>query len=292
MSIIPNEIKNFNKLNEFFIENIKFKVLQVRKTNGTFSKVKKESIINSPFLYDSLQVNFNGYINALAFDCDHEDVLLYSDFNLPTPSITTVNKINGKHHHLYFLEAPVPLLINNSSKKYLSDIIDGLTYKLNADSKYTGILTKNFLNHEEFKLFGNFERYSLEDFKDYSISNFIEKEQVKLHKTSFSRHITLFDELRFFGYSIAKNCSSEKQLYFMLEKHATSINNSFEEKIKIKYILKSVCSFCWKNKENFSSSKWNWNYKKKTKEEVRNSHKERWKRERAERLKKRFLELY
>jgi hypothetical protein len=258
--------------------------------SGIFAKRSKSSIRKYPERYDGIQINSSHYINALVFDCDHEDVLEFSDYDLPVPTVTIVNKHNGRHHHIYYLENPIPLFCaTTKTKEYLKDLHNGLTNTLQADTNYTGIITKNFINHKEFKVYGSLKKYNLNDFKDFTKSvKKIEEKQKEIVKekteTSFSRHITLFDKIRYFGYGIAKQCSNDVELKEKLTAYANKINATFDTPIKVKYIINSVTAYCWKNRDNFSNSSWNWNYQKKTKEEVSQSHKRRHARERKEKM--------
>jgi hypothetical protein len=284
MSIVPSP--QHKDINSFYDKTIQFETLQVKMQSGLFAKRKKASIRKYPERYNGIQINSIHYVNALVFDCDHDDVLEFSDYNLPVPTITVVNKHNGKHHHIYYLKNPIPLFCaTQKTKEYLRDLYNGLTDTLQADTNYTGIITKNFINSKEFKIFGSLQKYELNDFKDYTKSqNKTEHKKKEIIKekteTSFSRHITLFDKIRYFGYGIAKECTDYDELEQKLTAYANSVNKTFVNPINAKYIIKSVLDYCWTNRYKFSDSKWNWDYVKKTKEEVSQSHKNRWKRER------------
>jgi len=282
----------------FYDDNILFKTIQVQKRSGIYGKVKKEYIRKYPTRYKGIQINFSGYVNALCFDCDHEDVLLYRDFNLPEPTITTINQKNGRHHHIYFLETPVPQLIaKQKTIKYLADIYDSLTKQLGADVHYTNVMTKNFLNQKEFRVIGNLLKYRLDDFRDNIVVSRQKKINPNIEKTVFSRHIKLFDEIRYFGYSVAKDCRDEAELYNSIQSYAKRINKNFCEPIKIKYIVKSVFEFCWQNRENFNKAKWNWDgYTKLSKKEYKKRRSEtdkiRERKKLIKKLKNRFTKLH
>lgn len=266
---IPPEIKQ--EAFSFFEKNIHFNTLQVRKKSGLFGKVNKKSILKYPARYSGIQINSNEYINAMAFDCDHEDVLEYTDFDMPIPSLTVVNKHDGKHHHIFYLKNPIPLLhSDNKTSLFLSDIYNGMSQKLESDKNYTSIITKNYINASEFKIYGSLQKYHLNDFVDLidHKKSFTNKVLLNEDETSFSRHIRLFDAIRYFGYGIARKCDSYDALYLELYNFAISINKIFENKIKIKYIVNSVTVFCWEHRFNFSNKKWNWDGYKKQDNEV------------------------
>lgn len=268
----------YEDVKNFYHSNIPFKILQVQKSSGIYSKVKKEYIAKYPTRYKGIQLNSTEYINALCLDCDHNDVMLYQDYNIPEPTITTINQGNGRHHHIYFLENPIPLHVKNLiTNEYVKDVYNSLVYRLEADINYTNMITKNFLNKKDFRVIGSLKKYKLEDFREY----IIDKKQhpsINLQETIFSRHLSLFNDLRYFGYEIAKNCSDESELYISILNYAERMNKNFQEPIKVRYIAKNVSNFCWLNRDNFNQRRWNWNgYVKQTIEESfkNRSHKQR-----------------
>lgn len=284
-----------SKINDFYDQNILFDTLQVRKYNGYYMKAKKSAIRQHPGRYDGVQINSKDYINALAFDCDHEDVLEFTDFELPIPTLTIINKDNGKHHHLYYLKNPIPLFCaSKETTDFFADLYDGMSAILNADINYTGLITKNFINHNKFRVYGSLEKYVLNDFSEFTKNKNEILQQYKLfeQQTYTSRHIKLFDTLRYYAYGVADKSKSYNELYALILKYAEQINYGFESPINVKYIVKSVSDFCWKNRENFSSKNWNWDgYIKKSKEEVANSHKLRHQRDWMDKLSKRFRHI-
>mgnify|MGYP000733455248 CR=1 FL=1 len=110
----------------------------------------------------------------------------------------------------------------------------------------------------DFKVYGSLKKYTLNDFAEYTQKNKY-KQIIDAEETCFSRHIRLFNVLRYFGYSIAKESVDYCSLHSKLQEYANSINNSFERQIKIKYIVNSVTEFCWEHRFDFSQKKWNWN---------------------------------
>lgn len=277
---IHEDVKNF------YNYNVKFKTLQVQKSSGIFGKVKKEYIAKYPTRYKGIQLNSNGYTNALCFDCDHNDVMLYEDYNLPKPTITTINQNNGKHHHIYYLDNPIPHLISKpKTTEYLQDIYDSLSHRLEADVNYTNTITKNFLNKKDFRVIVSLNKYKLEDFKELVIAK-KQRVNTKVLETAYSRHIALFDEIRYFGYSIARECIDEISLYSSILNYANRINNGFEEPIKVKYIVRSVSNFCWLNRDNFNKNSWNWDgYTKQDSNITSKNHKLKWEKYRIEKRK-------
>ncbi|KAB7888871.1 replication initiation protein [Poseidonibacter ostreae] len=257
MSVLP---QIGSEIFTFFEQNNNFETLQVRKKSGIYGKVNKSSILKYPQRYTGIQVNSSCYINALAFDCDHEDIFRFLDFNMPSPSVTSINKHNGKHHHLYYLKDSIPLdYANIKTSRYLADIYNGMATNLEADRSYSTIITKNFMNPSGFKIYGNLKRYCLSDFSE-SIKKKSQwnNQLIRDEDTFFSRHIKLFNDLRYRGYSIAKKCDRYDLLYSELNNFANIVNEKFENKIKVKHIVNNVANFCWENRLNFNNKRWNW----------------------------------
>lgn len=90
---------------------------------------------------------------------------------------------------------------------------------------------------------GDFERFILKNVQYFRENNHLS------HLASYSRHIYLFEVLRRYGYSVAK----EENLKSKLIKQAEQINQTFSNPIKTKYIVKSIDTFCQKNQNNFRS---------------------------------------
>jgi len=187
-------------------------------------------------------------------DVDDED--LFTEWNtvgLPTPTIQTLNKDNNKAHLVWLLNVPVSKR-NKKAVRYYKDIVNSIKLLIGADRAYQNHQTKNFLNQELFRVTYNDVAYDLNDFQNFIIKDendlTIKQEGLDELESTGSRHIDLFNQLRKYGYTIAKH----KNLFEKLQKRAELINSQYQDPIKPKAIIKSVHSFCDENKNNFKAA--------------------------------------
>lgn len=209
----------------------------------------------NPKKYNQIQLNTDTHFNAIIMDIDDEEMLTeWNAIGLPTPSIQTLNKDNDKAHLVWLLNVPVSKR-NRKAVKYYKTIVNSIKLLIGADKAYQNHQTKNFLNSELYRITYNNFAYDLEDFKDF----IIREEKYKVSKntelseyeSTGSRHIDLFNQLRLYGYKIAKHSN----LLEKLQKRAELINEQFDEPIKPKAIIKSVLAFCEENKNNFKAAR-------------------------------------
>ena len=207
----------------------------------------------NPHKYNQIQLNTDTHFNAIIMDIDDEELLTeWNAIGLPTPTIQTLNKHNNKAHLVWLLNVPV-YKKNKAAIKYYKAIVNSIKILIGADKAYQNHQTKNFLNDELYRVTYNDLAYDLGNFQNYIIKD----EQYKVTKTeseiepSGSRHIDLFNNLRLYGYKIAKY----RDLQEKLEHRAELINETFETPIKPKAIIKSVYQFCEENKHNFRQAK-------------------------------------
>jgi len=205
--------------------------------------------------YRQVQLNTDTHFNAIIMDIDDEDLLTeWNAIGLPTPSIQTLNKDNDKAHLVWLLNVPVSKR-NRKAVKYYKTIVESIKVLIGADKAYQNHQTKNFLNSELYRITYNDLAYDLEDFKDFIIRE--EKYKIPHHtelaeyESTGSRHIDLFNQLRLYGYKVAKHSN----LLEKLQKRAEIINEQFDEPIKPKAIIKSVLAFCEENKNNFKAAR-------------------------------------
>jgi len=205
--------------------------------------------------YKQVQLNTDTHFNAIIMDIDDEDLLTeWNAVGLPTPTIQTLNKNNDKAHLVWLLNVPVSKG-NKKAVKYYKTIVESIKLLIGADKAYQNHQTKNFLNTELYRITYNDLAYDLEDFKDFIIKD--EKYKVAkdvelaMYESTGSRHIDLFNQLRLYGYKIAKH----RDLQAKLQKRAELINEQFDEPINSKAIIKSVFRFCEENKHNFKAAR-------------------------------------
>lgn len=246
-----------------FIEN---NIHQSTVLNGILERIKKiraytiygrmyilplKYIRNNSRYYDQLQINTDTHFNAIIMDIDNEDLLAeWNSVGLPVPTIQTLNADNNKAHLIWVLNHPVSKR-NKKAVGYYRDIVKSIQILIGADQNYQNHQTKNFFNDEAYRVFYNDVAYDLAEFHDFVINHrqLVSDAAVNATEASISRHITLFNQLRHYGYTIAKN----KNLHVLLENKANQINQQFEVPIKPRSIVKSVYEFCHTNRNNFRS---------------------------------------
>ncbi len=208
-------------------------------------------LLKNPTKYKQIQLNTDTHFNAIIMDVDDEDLLTeWNAVGLPTPTIQTLNQHNNRAHLIWLLNVPVSKQ-NLKALKYYKAIVNSIKLLIGADIAYQNHQTKNFLNLQMYRVIYNDIAYDLGDFRDFIIR---EKKYTVSHNTELteyestgSRHIDLFNQLRLYGYTIAKSRNLKEQL----EHRAEYINKEFDVQIKPKAIIRSVLNFCDENRNNF-----------------------------------------
>ncbi|WP_151899632.1 replication initiation protein [Sulfurimonas hydrogeniphila] len=208
---------------------------------STFKKYAKN--------YQQVQLNTNFHFNAIIMDIDDETLLTeWNAQGLPVPTIQTVNKNNNRAHLVWLLNTPVYKEYKHAVAYYMA-IVNSIKKLIGADLAYQNHQTKNFLNTELFRVTYNDVAYDLEDFRKFIAHDVLAEHQYAEfdYLVAESRHIHLFELLRGYGYTIAK----DPDLLNKLTQKAEAINQGFNNPIKVKYIVKSVYQFCEQNRNNF-----------------------------------------
>ena len=244
------------QVKHFFEQNNRFKTLQCQTTSEFWSKRSANHIIAHSDRYKQIQVNSQQLTQCLAFDIDHDDPMIYTDFNLPAPTIITLNKNNGRSHLLYYLKAPVNTH-SDIAKNYLADIYDAVTNTLQADTNYSTYNTKNFLNTDLYRVYGSLETRELGDFREFL------KIQPKKEKrpaiSYFSRNCELFDTVRFYAYRVKRDFTSYESFFEHIHRKAQETNiGLFTNPLPYKEVrdtAKSISKWTWGNEV---PGVWNW----------------------------------
>lgn len=140
------------------------------------------------------------------FDLDYEGAAMaWDSANLPPPSWATINRQNGHAHLVYGLRAPVlvaSLEARQGPIRYLNAVESAFRAKLNGDSDYGGLITKNPA-HPLWKLLkGPADYYDLSDLAEYvDLTKFKAKTGAKVLEIGLGRNVTLFDFLRYWAYA-------------------------------------------------------------------------------------------
>ncbi len=247
-----NDFQQQNQLNKTLN---RFNKIRLYHNYGYMNILPVKYLKKNATKYKQVQLNTDTHFNAIIMDIDDEDLLTeWNAIGLPTPTIQTLNKDNDKAHLVWLLNIPVSKR-NRKAVKYYKSIVDSIKLLIGADKAYQNHQTKNFLNSELYRITYNDLGYDLEDFKNFIIKE--EKYKVPQHtdlaeyESTGSRHIDLFNQLRLYGYKVAKHSN----LLEKLQKRAELLNEQFDEPIKPKAIIKSVLAFCEENKNNFKAAR-------------------------------------
>jgi len=205
-----------------------------------------------------MQINRKDMVSWLIFDLDHSNPFIWEDNNLPPPNYIVQNRKNG-HSHIYYAISPVCTSNNARSKpiQYMKAVYEAMAARLNADASYSGPVAKTpghkwWLTSELHP-----EEYSLGELADYvelSVKPYWGKEP-NLDDVAHSRHCLLFEETRFYSYSIVnreKESSSYQHFYNLVEAFAYNKNNykkrGFSTNLtdgQVKATVKSIARWTW-----------------------------------------------
>lgn len=246
-------MKDLRKRDELNRTLKRFNKIRLYTNYGWMNILPVKYLKKNPHKYNQIQINTDTHYNAIMMDIDDEELITeWNAVGLPCPTIQTQNRNNNKAHLVWLLNVPVSKK-NRKAVRYYKDIVNSIKILIGADKAYQNHQTKNFLNEELYRVTYNDLAYDLADFQKYIIkdSNYIvDNDKNNKYESTGSRHIDLFNELRRYGYTIAKH----KNLQEKLEKRAELINEQFTEPIKPKSIIKSVFQFCHENKNNFKTA--------------------------------------
>jgi hypothetical protein len=125
--------------------------------------------------------------------------------NLPPPSWSASNKLNGHAHLVYGLRAPVLVDspdMRQAPLRYLCAVESLFREKLCADSGYVGLITKNPANPLWNVLHGPRLAYDLAELAEYlpDLEKHIPKGRRKVEELGLGRNVTIFDWLRQHAY--------------------------------------------------------------------------------------------
>ena len=219
------------------------------KRDGIY-RTNKRRALNSVYI----EHNNDSFINSIVFDIDSDTAAIaWQDANIPKPNFITQNPANGHAHLFYALSSPVCITENARRKpqKLLKGVIEGLTERLGADPCYTGKITKNPLNPRWRTFWNEQPRIELNYLCEFIDTNKRVKKEVRKSIVAEGRNTALFDNLRFYAYSIIfKYQKNDDFCGFMsaLEEEAENINDSFEDQLgfkEINHTIRSISSWVW-----------------------------------------------
>lgn len=219
------------------------------KRDGIY-RTNKRRALNSVYI----EHNNDSFINSIVFDIDSDTAAIaWQDADIPKPNLITQNPANGHAHLFYALSSPVCITENARRKpqKLLKGVIEGLTERLGADPCYTGKITKNPLNPRWRTFWNEQPRFELNYLCEFIDTNKRVKKEVRKSIVAEGRNTALFDNLRFYAYSIIfKYQKNDDFCGFIsaLEEEAEHINDSFEDQLgfkEINHTIRSISSWVW-----------------------------------------------
>ncbi|WP_255435557.1 replication initiation protein [Chitinimonas sp. BJB300] len=209
--------------------------------------------------YPYMQINRPGFVSWLIFDLDHKKAMIWEDAGLPAPNLIVRNRSSG-HSHLYYAIPPVCTTEAAQPKpiQYMKAVYEAFAARLEADTSFhSGPVAKTpghpwWLTHEIHNHV--YELGELADYVDLASSNPWGKGP-NLDAVSHSRHCILFEQLRFYAYSIVnreREAGSFNTFTRLLEAYAHN-KNSFRNQgfsanlpySSLKATVKSVARWTW-----------------------------------------------
>lgn len=207
--------------------------------------------------YPYMQVNRSGMVSWLIFDLDHSNANIWDDQGLPAPNFIVRNRKNG-HAHLYYAIIPVCTTENARSRplQYMKAIYRAMAIKLDADVAYSGPVAKTPFHpwwdtteiHDR-----EFELGELADYVELPLRSW--SKGPDLDSVAHSRHCTLFEELRYYAYSIVarmRESSSYQRFQQEVAAYAHNHNNfrarGFSANLSLSQVnatVKSVSRWTW-----------------------------------------------
>ncbi|MBV1883815.1 MAG: replication initiation protein [Pseudomonadales bacterium] len=208
--------------------------------------------------YPYMQINRQDMVSWLVFDLDHSNSLIWEDENFPAPNFVVSNRKNG-HSHLFYAIVPVCTSENARSKPiaYMKAVYEAMAARLNADPAYSGPVAKT-PGHPwwlTWEIHGTeYELGELADYVDLAITP-PWSTGPDLDAVSHSRHCLLFEELRFYAYSVVnreKERGTFQSFMRLLEAYAYNKNDyrqrGFSMNLtvaQVKATVKSVARWTW-----------------------------------------------
>lgn len=191
------------------------------------------------------------------FDIDREGgAMAWEDAGLPLPAWSACNTENGHAHLVWGLS--VPVLVDSPDMRqaplrYLCAVEAAFRAKLQADSGYTGLITKNPAFPDWRVLRGPRVSYELGELAEYvDLPKFAPKR--KPEEVGLGRNVTLFDAVRHWAYREIrgyKRAASEAYVWWQkgVYDRAMSRNGDFANPMhhrEVYHVARSVAKWTWR----------------------------------------------
>lgn len=226
-----------------------------------------------------IQINYP-VIHYIVFDLDYAgSALAASDRDLPHPTLAVVNRENGHCHCMYELLKPLPRKHSRSTRLLLRDMTGAYGDILCADRCITTQrqLVKNPL-HIQWDVMcstGYGGVYTLSELAEYipvewklardNTRKFCVTRDTRVRTfeetyNPISRNCSLFENGRYYAYSIACQCSCHEELYSRVLERIDGLNEAevpryFQSKLpyaELRSIARSIASWTYNHRNSFS----------------------------------------
>ncbi len=209
--------------------------------------------------YPYMQINRRGMVSWLIFDLDHSNSLVWDDQGLPPPNLIVRNRNNG-HSHLYYAIPPVCTTENARDKpiQYMKAVYAAFATQLDADPDYNSGPVAKTPGHPWWstqELHAHvYDLGELADYVELHVKPW--RTAPKLEDVAHSRHCILFEQLRYYAYSMV-NREREKGgtlgtftdlLEAFANNHNTFARNGFSQNLllsSLRATVKSVARWTW-----------------------------------------------
>ncbi len=218
-----------------------------------------------------MQINRPNFVSWLVFDCDHGDIHRWEKVGLPAPNLIVSSGKNGCVSSFHLLYAIDPVCTSAKARshpiRYMKAIYGEMARLLDADPDYHGGPVCKTPGHAWWHTAElHPHEYSLGELHEYFD---IPAEKPRFSKgpdllpVMHSRAVTLFEQLRFFAYSVVnieRDKGSFESFSRRLEDYAHQIND-FERRgfvdlktgvpkgnlavSALRYTIKSVARWTW-----------------------------------------------
>lgn len=181
--------------------------------------------------------------------------LAWEDAGLPPPSWAAANRENAHAHLVWGLTAPV--LVDSPDMRqrplrYLCAVEASFRAKLNADSGYSGLITKNPAHPLWRTLRGPRPSYELGELADWiDIPQHLPKR--KPEEIGLGRNVTVFDWLRQYAYRHIRHYKGDVANFVLWQSHlngkALERNGDLQNPLdgrEVWHIAKSVSKWTWR----------------------------------------------
>ena len=202
-----------------------------------------------------IQANNDKAIMFLVIDLDHNNPLIFEEVGLPAPNFITISD-TGTSHYCYILTYPIfkDYAENAKALTYFAKIQQAYTNALKGDCQYVGLVMKNPLNEQQWKVWNvnHFYTYDLYELADYvDLPKTITKKQA----VGEGRNCFLFDTVRKFAYKEVLFYKANKATltdFYNVILNRLEKSNVFEKAPplnfnELKAIAKSISTWTWKN---------------------------------------------